>query len=156
MSPRFPRPLIATAALDGRAALPPLAVLGVPKCNCKLQGFLWLATRNDEAGVWTQAGGSFATEYGGLWEEDDDDDDDNEEEEGGGGDEGEHKEGGRDGSDGAGSHAGRTTELVFIGLGMDHDALKAELRLCLLTDEEIEGGPEAWRERFEDPFPPWQ
>eukprot|EP00752_Nemacystus_decipiens_P004327 g3952.t1 len=153
------------------------------------KGFLWLATRNDEAGVWTQAGGSFATEYGGLWDD---------EEGGDAGDAGETNSGRdqqrgthsgegeamfQDGTDGAtavstgsgspgdgevgGGFGGddddddasgnaRRTELVFIGLGMDDDALKAELERCLLTEEEMAGGPAAWRERFEDPFPPWQ
>lgn len=112
-----------------------------------MQGFLWLATRNDEAGVWTQAGGSFATEYGGTW-----DGEENEE-----GDDLGDSEVDDDGShdDDAGGHT-RCTELVFIGLGMDDDALKAELERCLLTEEEMAGGPEAWRERLEDPFPPWQ
>lgn len=49
----------------------------------------------------------------------------------------------------------RHNELVFIGLGMDEAALTAELRSCLLTDEEMAGGPEAWG-RMPDPFPPWQ
>lgn len=160
-----------------------------------MQGFLWLATRNDEAGVWTQAGGSFATEYGGLW-------DDDEEDGGGGGGEGEadapQNEAGQipgerhaasqaprggqasvpvGSSSGAGdseaannvhddvayddvynadSNNIRRTELVFIGLGMNDDALKAELERCLLKEEEMVGGPKAWRQRFEDPFPPWQ
>eukprot|EP00903_Cladosiphon_okamuranus_P014092 g13098.t1 len=153
------------------------------------KGFLWLATRNDETGVWTQAGGSFATEYGGPW--------DNDEEDRGGG-EGKadttHNEAGQVpgerlaasqapqdgqavvsvGSGGAGDSEAandvrddvyddeydadsniRRTELVFIGLGMDDDALKAELERCLLTEDEMAGGPKAWSERFEDPFPPW-
>lgn len=149
----------------------------------QIQGFLWLATRSDAAGVWNQAGGSFATEYGGLW------DDEESSSNGGAGDEGEregeHNQGGEPGErraasqdregrqaavasvgdNAGGSDAGddddagsnvRRNELVFIGLGMDEDALKAELQLCLLTDEEMAGGPEGWEEKFVDPFPSWE
>lgn len=104
--------------------------------------------------MWTQAGGSFATEYGGLWE------DENEETAGSVGssvnpvDSGVEDDDDDDDEDAGGNT--RRTELVFIGLGMDDDALKAELGGCLLTEEEMTGGPEAWRERLEDPFPPWQ
>lgn len=94
---------------------------------------MWLATRNDAAGVWNQAGGSFATEYGGLWDDEE-----------------------SDGDDDAGSNS-RRNELVFIGLGMDEEALKAELQLCLLTEGEMAaGGAEGWGKRFADPFPPWE
>jgi G3E family GTPase len=46
----------------------------------------------------------------------------------------------------------RRQELVFIGIGLDREAMLAELEASLLTDEEMAGGPDRWRE-FSDPFP---
>jgi len=46
-------------------------------------------------------------------------------------------------------------ELVFIGQNIDFARLTAELDACLLTDEEMAGGPEAWR-LLADPFGAWQ
>ena len=45
--------------------------------------------------------------------------------------------------------------LVLIGQNMkvsDWDNCMSELRACMLTDEEMLGGPEAWKNDFEDPF----
>ncbi|WP_426199262.1 zinc metallochaperone GTPase ZigA [Pseudomonas sp. DC3200b2] len=42
-------------------------------------------------------------------------------------------------------------ELVLIGMDMDRPALTAMLERCLLTDEEMIGGPGAWQ-RLPDPF----
>lgn len=124
------------------------------------QGFLWLATRDDAAGVWNQAGGSFATEFGGSWDDDEDEDDHDHSadaqsrEEDGGQAQTVPANGASDGVDDLSNS--RRNELVFIGLGMDEDALKAELRRCLLSEEEMAGGPADWNQRFSDPFPPWE
>lgn len=137
---------------------------------------MWLATRSDAAGVWNQAGGSFATEYGGLWDDESDDTGDNEEEAREGEDGREPKYLGRaqeevaaaaagaagdghaneDGDGKAGSSTVWRNELVFIGIGMDNEALKAELERCLLTEEEMAGGPAEWERRLLDPFPQWE
>lgn len=45
-------------------------------------------------------------------------------------------------------------ELVFIGVKMDEAALRSALDAALLTDSELELGPERW-EFFADPFPAW-
>ena len=45
-------------------------------------------------------------------------------------------------------------ELVFIGIGMDELAIYDSLQACLLTDEEMELGIQAWAQ-FQDPFPKW-
>jgi G3E family GTPase len=49
----------------------------------------------------------------------------------------------------------RRQELVFIGQAMDAESITAELNRCLLTDEEMTGGVEAWK-KIADPFPEWQ
>ncbi|GAA2789761.1 zinc metallochaperone GTPase ZigA [Saccharopolyspora taberi] len=45
-------------------------------------------------------------------------------------------------------------ELVFIGVGLDREALLAELEKCLLTDAEAAAGEHVWRD-YDDPFPEW-
>lgn len=45
-------------------------------------------------------------------------------------------------------------ELVFIGMDMDEDALRAGLDACLLTDEEMASGPLVWK-TWHNPFPGW-
>jgi hypothetical protein len=49
----------------------------------------------------------------------------------------------------------RQQELVIIGMGMDEAALRAGFDACLLTDEELRAGPDAWS-CYEDPFPRWE
>ena len=108
------------------------------------KGFFWLASRPEEAMVWSQAGGLFSLTPGGawwadvprdLWPTDPAERQDIEKDwcdEGGVGD--------------------RRQELVFIGTNMQQQRTKGELDACLLTAEEQQGGREAWR-RLEDPFP---
>lgn len=45
-------------------------------------------------------------------------------------------------------------ELAFIGIDLDHDALRRALDAATLTDAELTAGPRAWS-RFADPFPQW-
>jgi G3E family GTPase len=51
-------------------------------------------------------------------------------------------------------HGDRRQEIVIIGIGMDDAALRRRLDACLLTQDEMRGGPKAWG-RFPDPFPRW-
>ena len=44
---------------------------------------------------------------------------------------------------------------MFIGQNIDFPQLVRELDDCLLTDEEMAGGPEAWC-LLADPFGAWQ
>lgn len=110
------------------------------------QGFVWLATRQGDAGVWNQAGGSFATEYGGSWD---------------GGEASESLitpvvDGDEpDGVDDYDKSNVPRNELVLIGLDMDQRALHSALQSCLLSDKEMDAGPAEWA-RMTDPFPPWQ
>ncbi|MBT4277005.1 MAG: cobalamin biosynthesis protein CobW, partial [Verrucomicrobia bacterium] len=50
----------------------------------------------------------------------------------------------------------RRQEIVVIGQSMDPDAIIAKFDGCLLTDDEMELGPEGWMTHFEDPFFDWQ
>jgi G3E family GTPase len=108
------------------------------------KGFVWLATRHDMAGVWSQAGKVMSINPAGYWyaalpkskwpdsvEELDDLD--------------------RQWVDPFGD---RRQELVLIGKRLDEEMLRQALDACLLTAEEIELQPDAWI-TFEDPFPSW-
>jgi len=48
----------------------------------------------------------------------------------------------------------RMTELVFIGIDMDHDEITAALDACVLTSDEIELGFAGWAD-LPDPLPLW-
>ncbi|MGO4613740.1 GTP-binding protein [Nocardia sp. 2YAB30] len=45
-------------------------------------------------------------------------------------------------------------EIVFIGIRLDHDKVRALLDDALLTDAEFAGGPAEWA-AYPDPFPAW-
>jgi len=46
-------------------------------------------------------------------------------------------------------------ELVFIGQNLDADAVRKSLDECLLTEEEVLQGKDAWL-KLDDPFPDWE
>jgi len=48
----------------------------------------------------------------------------------------------------------RHQQIVYIGQNLPKDAMTTELDRCLLTDEEMVSGPEAWHQ-VPDPFPEW-
>jgi G3E family GTPase len=110
------------------------------------KGFFWLATRMDWAGSLSQAGAACRTEAAGFWwaavdrnQWPDDDE--------------ECREITRLWEKPFGD---RRQELVIIGQDMDRDAVTARLDACLLTDEEMALGPEAWVTMFKDPFLEWR
>ena len=108
------------------------------------KGFFWLATRLDKIGVWSQAGCIARLDFGGFWwaavprehwpqspsfE--------------------------NDLAPNWNPEVGDCRqELVFIGIGLNEDAITASLDNCLLTDHEFTAGIKTWLQ-LPDPFPKW-
>ncbi len=113
-------------------------------CLIRSKGFVWLATRHNEIGIWSQAGSLVTLEYGGSWwtvtpkdewpdtaeylaeisstmEE---------------------------------PWGDRRQELVLIGLEMDRAQVESIFESCLLTDTEMAQGTKQWR-KLDDPFGDW-
>lgn len=107
----------------------------------RAKGFFWLATRNDMAGLLSQAGTSITIQLAGYWvatlpEEDQNIllQEDNE-----------LLAGWDD------TYGDRMTEIAFIGIDMDMKEIEDQLDLCLLTSVEMN---EEWNS-LNDPFPPF-
>ncbi len=108
------------------------------------KGFVWLATRHNMVGVWSQAGEVISLDYGGEWWADTPAD--------------EYP------ADPAlvaeikrlfeGEYGDRRQEIVIIGIGLDREAITVALDACLLTDTEMALGWRKWR-KFPDPFTAW-
>lgn len=108
------------------------------------KGFFWLGSKIDKIGIWSQAGRVARLDFGGFWWA---------------AVPREHwpesevfqvelqKKWNAEVGD-------CRQELVFIGIGMDELAIYDSLQACLLTDEEMELGIQAWAQ-FQDPFPKW-
>ncbi|MBA1275475.1 zinc metallochaperone GTPase ZigA [Stutzerimonas azotifigens] len=108
------------------------------------KGFFWLASKPQEAGSWSQAGGLMRHGYAGRWwrfvprsQWPDDDD----------GVQAIMRNWHEDIGD-------CRQELVFIGQNIDFARLTAELDACLLDETELAAGSEAWL-GLPDPFGPW-
>ena len=108
------------------------------------KGFFWLASRLDKIGVWSQAGRVARLDFGGFWwaavprehwPEAETFEADLQPKW--------HPEVGD-----------CRQELVFIGIRMDENAINESLEECLLTEEELSAGIDAWL-RLPDPFPQW-
>jgi len=118
-----------------------------PWVNGKLlrsKGFFWLASKPQDAGSWSQAGGLVRHGFAGRWwrfvpksqwPQDE------------------------ESVAAIMGHWQASTgdcrqELVFIGQNIDFAQMRTELDACLLTDEEMALGVDAWR-LLADPFGPW-
>jgi G3E family GTPase len=108
------------------------------------KGYFWLASRPQEAGSWSQAGGLMRYEYAGRWWRFTPDAQWPVDEES----RAAIRSKWRDDSGDC------RQELVFIGQHIDFHRLRAELDACLLSDYEWNLGPEQWL-RLPDPFVPW-
>lgn len=108
------------------------------------KGRYWIASRPDFCATWSQAGAVTRTELAGMWwvvtpneHWPEDDESLN------------HIKSRWDEP-----YGDRQQEIVIIGMQMDKANIEASFNACLLTDEEIAMGMEAWR-NLPDPFPKW-
>lgn len=108
------------------------------------KGYFWLATRPEFAGQWSQAGGIARYGFAGMfwkavpqnrWPEDED-----------------YLASIR--QSWVEPFGDMRQELVFIGQGLDQQAMTHALDDCLLSEDEVLQGKEYWRS-FADPFPAW-
>jgi len=111
----------------------------------RAKGFLWLASRHDECGLFSIAGNTLSIEPAGRWmaatptEEIVADEELNE----------------YVGQTWHPEWGDRRQELVFIGAQMKRAEIEAKLDACLLTEEEMTSGPGIWC-GYRDPFPSWE
>lgn len=115
-----------------------------PNSIIRSKGLFWIASRPEQALVWGQAGGSLRTDSAGVWwssmsfqqrteymvflENQ------------------EHIESHWDKTFGD-----RKNEIVFIGIDMDEEAIRAHLDACLATDEEL--ATQEWQVGYPDEWP---
>lgn len=108
------------------------------------KGIIWLASRHDQVGLWSQAGQIVTLEYGGSWWIDTP--------------QSEYPDDflirAEIQSYMQGAYGDRRQELVIIGADMDHDAVRKTLDACLLTDAEMAQGADHWQ-TYDDPFAEW-
>ncbi|AIS18893.1 zinc metallochaperone GTPase ZigA [Pseudomonas rhizosphaerae] len=123
------------------------AFIDKPWTNGKLlrsKGFFWLASKPQEAGSWSQAGGLMRYGFAGRWwrfvPE---------------------AQWPQDAESVAAIRQNWTVdtgdcrqELVFIGQNIDFAALSRDLDGCLLDDEELASGAQSWT-KWPDPFGDW-
>ncbi|MEM1190886.1 MAG: zinc metallochaperone GTPase ZigA [Pseudomonadota bacterium] len=109
------------------------------------KGYFWLASRPEYAGQWSQAGGIARHGFAGMfWRA-------------------VPKSGWPTDAEYLASiekqwvepFGDMRQELVFIGQGLDEDAIRKALDDCLLSEEEVLRGKEYWM-TLEDPFPVWE
>lgn len=108
------------------------------------KGLVWFATRNDIAADWSHSGYVFSFEPAGYWAAAAHDDEWQNDPELKAEIEALWQE----------PFGDRRIELVLIGQNVDWPKIFADLDDCLLTDEELEAGPEVWG-TFDDRLPTW-
>lgn len=108
------------------------------------KGFVWLASRHDWVGLWSQAGKVCGLTGAGSWWA---------------------TAPPQEWPDSAQARAeiverfgpefgDRRQEVIFIGQNIDDSLVRRGFEACLLTDTEMVLGPELWAE-FDDPWPSW-
>jgi G3E family GTPase len=108
----------------------------------RAKGFFWLATRMDEVGGLNLAGAEIqCASAGHWWAARDARVRDSEMPE-------------RTRAEWQEPFGDRRQSFAVMARGVDRGALQNSLDSCLLTDEEMAGGPDSWRS-FTDPFPSW-
>jgi len=107
------------------------------------KGLMWIASRNDWAYDWSQAGCSIRMDPAGYWWAAAPDEHWPEEEE----------LIAEIQAKIVGQYGDRHQELVFIGNAMDEHRIRGILGACVLSDSEFAQGAEGWLS-FEDPLPP--
>ncbi|WP_426102220.1 zinc metallochaperone GTPase ZigA [Pseudomonas sp. PSPC3-3] len=118
-----------------------------PWVNGKLlrsKGFFWLASKHQDAGSWSQAGGLMRHGFAGRWWRFVPKSQWPQDEESVAAIMGHWQP----------STGDCRQELVFIGQNIDFALMRAELDACLLTDAEMAQGVDAWR-LLADPFGAW-
>jgi G3E family GTPase len=105
------------------------------------KGLFWLASRMDWAGEISLAGRLLQHQAVGLWWASADVES--------------QASAGKHTSDWHPEYGDRRQEFVVIGIRMNEQALRRGFDACLLSDEEMRLGPEAWRS-LPDPFPAWR
>lgn len=108
------------------------------------KGFMWVATRNDIAAIWQQAGTVSSINPMGVWMAATPRDDWPDEADILAGIEADWEEPWGD----------RRQEVVIIGMDLDEPVFRSQMEALLLTDEEMAGGPEAWA-ALPDPIVEW-
>jgi len=115
-----------------------------PNSIIRSKGLFWIASRNEQALIWSQAGGSLKADHGGVWwctmpfderiqylsfiENQ------------------EYIESAWDKNFGD-----RKNEIVFIGQEMEEESIRGELDACLSTDEELSN--HRWKKGYKDEWP---
>jgi G3E family GTPase len=110
----------------------------------RAKGYVWVASRHAEIGIWSLAGRASLLTYGGLWfaatpmrEWPPDE-----------------RERMEIMQDWMAPFGDRRQEIAFIGLRMSEAEIRARLDECLLTPTEMEGAPDIWT-TLPDPLPDW-
>jgi G3E family GTPase len=115
---------------------------GILQNVLRSKGYCWIASRHDQAYRWSQAGVSVQIEHDGDWFASVGEDEWPEDPQ----DRQSIRESMQE------PYGDRRQELVFIGVDLDEVVLRSRLEACLLTDEEMSLGPNAWS-NWEDPLP---
>lgn len=110
----------------------------------RAKGYVWVASRHNEIGIWSLAGTASLLTYGGAWfaatparawPQDD-------------------RERMEIMKDWTAPFGDRRQEIAFIGLHMDEEEIRERLEDCLLKPSEMVNGPDAWYS-LPDPLPDW-